>query len=277
MKMPIDKEWYEKRAAVEADHEIGAGKPDYVPGFVPSAADQHYGGVIARYQLAISRLTLERDLLRLAVVRFGDRLRMSTVEPMALQQVIDDAFQNVEQSHAPQPNAASIVPPHCSGYAFSFDPGVLQISKDGSGYIAVNEDDFVLEDDRCEGENGPEGSVHWITRLDAGEVTALRDFLNGAPQRHVAAVQDIGTAPAMTDVLVWWPLVKLDDDGDPTEEVVGGRWLISEDQGGYWVEPDCMNAIGDHMGDDYTYADKPSHWLPLPAKLFVDSTDGSEA
>ncbi|MBA4797060.1 MAG: hypothetical protein H2043_06630 [Rhizobiales bacterium] len=103
MKMPIDKDWYEKRAAAEGDHEIGAGKPDYIPGFVPSAADQHYGAVIARYQLAVQKLTVERDLLRLAVVRYGDRLRMSTVEPMALQQAIDDAFENVDPTPSPQP------------------------------------------------------------------------------------------------------------------------------------------------------------------------------
>ncbi len=61
----------------------------------------------------------------------------------------------------------------------AFVNGVLHVSKDGSGYIAVNEDDFELEDDRCEGAYGPEGSVHWITRFPAGEMTALRDFLNG--------------------------------------------------------------------------------------------------
>lgn len=72
-----------------------------------------------------------------------------------------------------------IVPPHCSGSALAFDPGVLHVNKDGSGYIAINEEDFVLEDDRCEGPDGPEGSVHWIARMDASEIVALRDFLNG--------------------------------------------------------------------------------------------------
>lgn len=103
----------------------------------------------------------------------------------------------------------------------------------------------------------------------------VRGQLTPSPQPNVAGCQDISTAPANTDVLVWWPTVKLDDDGDPTEEVVGGCWLISEKQGGYWIEPDCMNAIGDHMGDDHTYADKPSHWMPLPAALFTATTEGS--
>lgn len=94
-----------------------------------------------------------------------------------------------------------------------------------------------------------------------------------SPKDNMQVPQDISTAPKMTDVLVWWPIVKLDDDGDPTDEVVDGRWIISEDQSGYWIEPDVMNAIGDHLGDDFTYADKPSHWMPLPAPLFVASEE----
>lgn len=136
MKMPIDKEWYEKHAAAEGDHEIGAGKPDYIPGFVPSAADQHYGGVIARYQLAIAKLTVERDLLRLAVVRYGDRLRMSTVEPMALQQVIDDAFQNVASSPSPQPNVRG----RWRVIEAATAPGYWGIELEDSG----NDDDAIL-------------------------------------------------------------------------------------------------------------------------------------
>lgn len=77
-------------------------------------------------------------------------------------------------------NVGAIVPAHCPGMSLSFEPGVLHVSKDGSGYIAIGEDDFTLEDDRGEGPDGPEGSVHWITRLDASEMVALRDFLNGA-------------------------------------------------------------------------------------------------
>ena len=76
--------------------------------------------------------------------------------------------------------------------------------------------------------------------------------------------QEISTAPVNTTVLVYWPIVKLDEDGDPTDEIVGGEVFVSEDQGGYWIEPDVMNAIGDHMGDDHTYAANPSHWMPKP-------------
>lgn len=82
-----------------------------------------------------------------------------------------------------QPDPAALVPDHCTSTAFAFEPGVLCVNKDGSGYIAIDEDEFECEDDRCEGPDGPEGSIHWITRMDASEVKALRDFLNGAPQQ----------------------------------------------------------------------------------------------
>ncbi|NEI60970.1 hypothetical protein GR243_03525 [Rhizobium leguminosarum] len=101
-------------------------------------------------------------------------------------------YSMVTELDAEQAVGAAIVPPLCSGSALGFDPGTLYVNKDGSGYIAVNEDDFVLEDDRCEGPNGPEGSVHWIVRLDASEITALRDFLNGAPRTH-GTVADYAT------------------------------------------------------------------------------------
>lgn len=73
-----------------------------------------------------------------------------------------------------------LVPERCTSIAFSFEPGTLWIKKDGSGHLAINEEDFSCEDDRCEGPDGPEGSIHWIARMDASEIVALRDFLNGA-------------------------------------------------------------------------------------------------
>lgn len=68
---------------------------------------------------------------------------------------------------------AHLVPEHCTGTALAFDPGTLHINKDGSGYITIDEKHFECEDDRT----GEGGSVHWITRMDASEMTALRDFL----------------------------------------------------------------------------------------------------
>lgn len=93
--------------------------------------------------------------------------------------VVRSLIEEVRKARAAPSEVAAIVPEHCSGSAFVFDPGVLHVNKDGSGYIAIDEDDFTLEDDRCEGPDGPEGSVHWIARLPEGQMTALRDFLNG--------------------------------------------------------------------------------------------------
>ncbi|MDW9588695.1 hypothetical protein GOA80_22005 [Sinorhizobium meliloti] len=111
--------------------------------------------------VAHDALLMASDLLELT----GDAIRALAISPAPLSNMV-----------------ASIVPRHCSGYSFVFEPGVLHVKKDGSGYIAVNEDDFVLEDDR-DGEGG--GSIHWIARMGASEITALRDFLNGAPQQHL--------------------------------------------------------------------------------------------
>ncbi len=113
---------------------------------------------------------------------------------------------------------------------------------------------------------------HTICDEAAAEIERLR---TPAPADHLVPPQDISTAPPMTDVLVWWPIVKLDQDGEATDEIVDGCWIISEDQGGYWIEPEVMNAIGDHMGDDHTYADMPSHWMPLPAPLFTATSEAS--
>ncbi len=61
-----------------------------------------------------------------------------------------------------------------------FDPGYLCVKSDGSGYFCVPDAEMVFEDDRSEGPDGPEGSVHWVARMNASEIVALRDFLNDA-------------------------------------------------------------------------------------------------
>lgn len=72
------------------------------------------------------------------------------------------------------------------GRILSFEPGFLRVNVDGSGYFCVPDADMVFEDDRQEGPDGPEGSVHWIAKMDASEIVALRDFLNEAPAQPVA-------------------------------------------------------------------------------------------
>lgn len=117
-------------------------------------------------------------------------------------------------------------------------------------------------DDRTSPDDYPEHLL--ITSEELADI--LRNLAEAALVAPTeAAWQPIETAPGMTDVLVWWPLVQLDDDGEPTDEVTGGAAFVSELQRDYWIEPDALNAMGDHMGDDETYAAQPSHWMPLPA------------
>lgn len=84
-------------------------------------------------------------------------------------------------AHRETEAVADIVPEYCTSSVLVFSEGVLCVNKDGSGHIVVDENDFDLEDDRREGPDGPQGSIHWITRFPPGEMQALKDFLNGVP------------------------------------------------------------------------------------------------
>lgn len=71
-----------------------------------------------------------------------------------------------------------------------------------------------------------------------------------------------------TIILMWWPLVQLDDDGELTDRPVegdhAGAWVPTSWTGGMWDEPDWFDAVGDYFGDDYCYAAAPTHWVHLP-------------
>lgn len=91
---------------------------------------------------------------------------------------------------------------------------------------------------------------------------------NGLSSR-IASTADLPMAEAPLDraILAWWPLVKLDEYGDPTDEIVGGQWVVTKWNGGYWLEPEVLSAMGEHLGDDAEYADAPAQWRPLPERL----------
>ena len=62
-------------------------------------------------------ITKERDLLRKAIVRYGDRSRMGFVEPSELQQAIDDAFLNTDDLPAAQELLALVAFDRVDGHA----------------------------------------------------------------------------------------------------------------------------------------------------------------
>lgn len=109
----------------------------------------------------------------------GDPMDPKNNTEAGLRRVVEVVLENASTTSPETHLVGDIVPPHCNGTSFLFEPGELHVRKDGSGYIVIDEDDLVLDDDRCEGPDGPQGSVHWIARMDASEIIALRDFLNG--------------------------------------------------------------------------------------------------
>jgi hypothetical protein len=83
-------------------------------------------------------------------------------------------------------------------------------------------------------------------------------------------VKTADTAPKDgTMILMWWPLVQLDEDGEITDKPVEGHgdwtgaWVPTAWSGG-WDEPDWFDAVGEYFGDDYCYAPHPTHWCHLP-------------
>lgn len=96
---------------------------------------------------------------------------------------IRDALDKSNSAHQASPVAGEAQPDNITSRrpsgVLSMDGASLHIHPDGSGKIIVAEGDFTLEDDRDEGPDGPQGSVHWVARLPASELIALRDFLTG--------------------------------------------------------------------------------------------------
>jgi hypothetical protein len=76
----------------------------------------------------------------------------------------------------------------------------------------------------------------------------------------------MNTAPKKqgAQVLGWFPKVKLDEDDNPTTEVIGGAMAQIERQGNGWTEPEWLSAHGSYYMEDWCFADEPVLWHPLP-------------
>lgn len=64
MKLPITRKWLSEKSAREGDADPTTGKPVYIPGFVPSAADRHYDAIISQYAAALAAKDAEIEELK---------------------------------------------------------------------------------------------------------------------------------------------------------------------------------------------------------------------
>jgi hypothetical protein len=135
---------------------------------------------------------------------------------------------------------------------------------------------FTVHHPAAEGIDGDEASVE--ERLNWGDepeayAARFREELPAALLRAHGfqgdeAPQPIATAPRDgRSILAWWPIVEIDSEDQPTQSETEGHWLLTEWNGGHWLEPNVLSAIGAHMDDDCCYALEPTWWLPVPANI----------
>lgn len=82
------------------------------------------------------------------------------------------------------------------------------------------------------------------------------------------AWQPIATAPTgekAVDVLVYWPALEIDEDGELTGKIADrpGHIGVSINRQGGWEPDNVVEANGSFFDDDFEFGE-PSHWMPLP-------------
>jgi len=92
------------------------------------------------------------------------------------------------------------------------------------------------------------------------EMRAALEQPQAEPWRPIESASKDGTP-----VLAWYQKFRLDDDDDPTDEVIGGACAIVSINGREWDEPEWLSAHGAYFMEDWCFAETPTHWQPLPA------------
>lgn len=118
----------------------------------------------------------------------------------------------------------------------------------------------------------PDGAPHSLDIMDLSQPWTeghCRNYPRAAAalinQLQADRWRSIATAPKDgTPFLAWFPKVRLDDEGDATDEVVGGAQAIVTCRDGQWDEPEWLSASGSYYLDDWCFADTPTQWMPLP-------------
>jgi hypothetical protein len=112
----------------------------------------------------------------------------------------------------------------------------------------------------------PECSMEFLSYIPE-EVRLVVADLRGAQEWKAGEWLPIETAPKEqgAEVLGWFRKVKLDEDDNLTDEVVGGAIAQVSRNGDGWDEPDWLNASGAYFFDDWSFEPEPVLWHPLPA------------
>jgi hypothetical protein len=78
--------------------------------------------------------------------------------------------------------------------------------------------------------------------------------------------QPMATAPKKhgSEILAWFQKLKLDENDEPTNEVIGGAMAQIERQANGWTEPEWLSAHGSYYMEDWCFAEEPVLWHPLP-------------